>query len=122
MVSVLDKIFLHGIKCDCVIGVWAWEKQIRQTLVLDIDMATDITAAAKSDDLKDALNYNKVAERVIEFAEASQFELLEVLVERIAEIIMKEFNVPWVRIRLDKGPAVKNVKQVGIEMERGSKG
>lgn len=104
-----------------MIGVWEWEKKIPQTLVMDIDMATDISAAAKSDHLDDAVNYNKVAERVIEYAQANRFELIESLVERLAEMIMEEFSVPWVRIRLDKGRAVSQVQHVGIEIERGQK-
>lgn len=104
-----------------MIGVWKWEKAITQILVLDIDLATDISNAAASDDLKDTLDYKKVSERVIDYAQANQFDLIETLVERLAEMILDEFNVSWVRIKLDKGGAVKNVKHVGIMIERGSR-
>jgi len=118
---MLDTIYIHGLQCECVIGVWDWEKAITQTLVLDIDLATDVRPAAKSDDLKDTLDYKKVADRVIEYAKANRFDLIETLIERISEVILTEFDVPWVRIKLDKGGAVKNVKHVGILIERGSR-
>jgi len=117
----LDIIYIHGIKCECVIGVWGWEKAITQTLYIDLDLATDITKSATSDDLKDTLNYKVIADRVIEYAKNNQFELIETLIERISEVVLSEFNVPWVRIKLDKGGAVKNVKNVGILIERGVK-
>ena len=118
---MLDTIYIHGLQCECVIGVWEWEKAITQTLVLDIDLATDVRPAAKSDDLKDTLDYKKVADRVIEYAKENPFDLIETLIERISEVILNEFDVPWVRIKLDKGGAVKNVKHVGILIERGSR-
>ncbi len=118
---MLDTIYIHGLQCKCVIGVWEWEKAITQTLVLDIDLATDIRPAASSDDLKDTLDYKKVSDRVIEYAQANQFDLIETLIERLSEVILSEFNVPWVRIKLDKGGAVKHVNHVGILIERGSR-
>ena len=117
----MDTIFIHGLQCRCVIGVWAWEKKVQQTLVLDIDLATDITKAASSDDLKDTLDYKKLSDRVIAYAQDNPVDLIETLVERLAEVILAEFDVPWVRIRLDKGGAVKNVKHVGVQIERGKK-
>ena len=106
-------------QCECVIGVWKWEKKITQTLVLDIDLAADISRAAETDKLEHAINYKQVAERVIEFAQANTFDLIESLVERLAQLILDEFDTPWVRISLDKGGAVKNVKHVGVVIERG---
>ena len=117
----MDTIFIHGLQCECVIGVWDWEKKITQTLVLDIDLAADIRKAAASDNLQDTLDYKKIADRVIEFAQANPCDLIETLVERLAELILKEFEVPWVRIKLDKGGAVKRVKHVGVLIERGSR-
>ena len=118
---MLDTIYIHGLQCECVIGVWKWEKAITQTLVLDIDLATDIKPAANSDDLKDTLDYKKVADRVLEYAKQNEFDLIETLIERLSEVILSEFNVPWVRIKLDKGGAVKNVNHVGILIERGAR-
>jgi len=104
-----------------VIGVWKWEKAITQTLVLDIDLAVDISKAAASDDLKDTLDYKKIADRVIDYAKTNQFDLIETLIEKVADVILTEFDVPWVRIKLDKGGAVKNVNHVGILIERGKR-
>ena len=115
----MDIIYLHGLKCECTIGVWEWEKAITQTLTLDIDVATDTTKAAKRDDLKDALDYQAITERVQAFAKDNAFELIETLAERLASLILAEFDTPWLRIKLDKGQAVKGVKNVGVVIERG---
>lgn len=114
----MDTVFLRGLSCQCVIGVWEWERQVKQKLVLDIELTTDISAAAKSDKLDDALNYQRIAERVTEVAEASSYQLLESLIAALAEMILQEFEVQSVKIRLDKGSAVANVKNVGIQIER----
>lgn len=116
----MDIIYLHGLKCECTIGVWEWEKAISQTLVLDIDLASDNAKAAANDDLKDALNYQAVTERVQRFAKDNAFELIETLAEKLAAVILDEFDTSWVRIKLDKGQAVKDVKNVGVIIERGS--
>lgn len=116
----MDIIYLHGLKCECTIGVWEWEKAITQTLTLDIDLASDIPKAAANDDLKDALDYQAVTKRVQSFAKDNTFELIETLVEKLAELILSEFNTGWVRIKLDKGQAVKGVKNVGVIIERRS--
>ncbi len=113
-----DIVYLRGLQCECSIGVWAWEKQITQTLVLDVDLATDVDKAAQNDDLNDALDYQAIAERVQAYAKDSSVELIETLVERLAQLILSEFNTHWVRIKLDKGPAVKGVKHVGVMIER----
>ena len=116
----MDIIYLHGLKCECTIGVWKWEKAISQTLVLDIDLASDNKKAAANDDIKDALDYQAVTERVQNFAKENAFELIETLVEKLAALILNEFNTDWVRIKLDKGQAVKGVKNVGVIIERSS--
>lgn len=117
----MDIIYIHGLKCECRIGVWQWEKQVSQTLVLDLDLATDNKKAAKSDKLEDALNYQKISERVIVHVQQSNVDLIETLVENLAEMILAEFNVSWVKIKLDKGGAVKQAKNVGVVIERGAK-
>ncbi len=113
-----DIVYLHGLTCECIIGVWEWEKHITQTLVLDIDLATNNVKSAENDDLRDALDYQAIAERVQEFARSNQFELIETLAERLAKLILHEFDTSWVRIKLDKGPAVSGVKHVGVIIER----
>ena len=115
----MDIIYLHGLKCDCTVGVWKWEKAIKQTLVLDIELAADASKAASNDDLKDALDYQAITERIQRFASDNAFELIETLAEKLAAVILEEFDTPWVKIKLDKGQAVKGVKNVGIVIERG---
>ncbi len=117
----MDTIYIHGIKCPCTIGVWEWEKAITQTLVLDIDVAADITNAAASDDLSDALDYQAISQRAQSYAKENNHQLIETLAERIAALILNEFDTPWVKIRIDKGSAVKDVKNVGVIIERGKR-
>ncbi len=104
-----------------MIGVWEWEKQITQSIGIDLDMCADVAGAAVTDELEDALDYKAVAQRVREFAEGSRLQLVETLAEGIAGIVIDEFPVSWVRVRVNKGGAVKNCSSVGIEIERGVK-
>ncbi len=113
-----DVLYLHDLRVDCIIGIWDWERQTRQTIVLDLDMGVDIRAAAASDELRDALDYKAVAKRVIAFVEASEFRLVETLAERVAGLILREFPVPWLRLRLDKHGAIRGAGQVGLVIER----
>ena len=113
-----DVLYLHDLRVDCIIGIWDWERQTRQTIVLDLDMGVDIRAAAASDDLRDTLDYKAVAKRVIAFVEASEFRLVETLAERVAGLILREFPVPWLRLRLDKRGAIRGAGQVGLVIER----
>ena len=116
----MDIIYLHGIKCPCTIGVWEWEKTITQTLVLDIEVAVDNKKVAQTDDLNDAVNYQALAMRVQNYAKENSFKLIETLVERLADIVLAEFNTPWVKIKCDKGQAVSGVAHIGVTIERGT--
>ena len=115
----MDKIFLTELKVDTVIGIWEWERRIRQTVIIDLEMSADIARAAKSDDVADTLNYKSVAKRVQSFVADSSFQLVETLAERIAEIVRDEFNVAWVRVRVNKPGAIRGSKAVGVLIERG---
>ncbi len=117
----MDIIYLHGLKIDATIGIWEWEKAIKQTVVIDLDMGADIRKAASSDDVKDTLNYKAVAKRIQQFVEDSSFELVETLSEKIAEIILSEFDVPWVRVKLNKPGAIRGSRDVGVLIERGER-
>ena len=117
----MDIIFLHGLQANCVVGVWEWEKQITQKIVVDLDLGFDIKKAASTDQLDDTLNYKAVAERIIEMLETSRFELIEKMAEEVAKLVMDEFSIVWVKVRINKGGAVKNVKNVGILIERGER-
>ena len=115
----MDTIYLHGLTVDAVIGIWEWERKIRQKVVIDIDMDADIRKAAASDSVEDTLNYKLVAKRVIELAETSGFQLVETLAERVADIVRNEFEVPWVRVKINKPGAIRGSRDVGVIIERG---
>lgn len=117
----MDIIFLNDLKIETIIGIYDWERDTRQTISLDLEMAADIRKAAQTDDIDNTLNYKAVAKRLIAFVEASEFLLVERLAEECAQIILNEFNVPWVRLKLNKGEAVTGASGVGIIIERGSK-
>ncbi len=117
----MDIIYLHDLKVDCIIGIWEWERRTTQTLTIHLDMAVDIRRAAASDAIHDTLNYKAVAKSVIGFVGASQFQLVETLTEKIAELILAEFEVPWVRVKLNKKGAVRGATDVGVVLERGAR-
>jgi len=118
----MDIVFLRDLRIQTVIGIYEWERNTRQEVVLDLEMATDVRKAAASDDIEDALNYKSVAKRLIAFVEDSRFQLVETLAESCAEIVLKEFGVPWVRLSLNKIGAVRGARDVGVIVERGERG
>lgn len=113
-----DTIFLSDLRVDTVIGIWEWERKIRQTISIDLEMGTDIARAAKSDAIEDTLNYKKVAKRIQQFVADSEFQLVETLAEHIAQIILAEFEVPWVRVRVNKPGAIRGARDVGVLIRR----
>ncbi len=117
----MDIVFIRDLRVDTIVGVYDWERQIKQTLVLDIDMATDIQHAAKTDDLQFAVNYHAVSLRVSAYVESNHTALIETLAEDVTALIRTEFNVPWVRLQLTKPNAVLGAKSVGVIIERGVK-
>jgi dihydroneopterin aldolase len=117
----MDIIFLHEMKVDTVIGIWDWERKIRQTVAIDLEMAVDIRKAAASDHVDDTLNYKLVAKRLQQFISDSEFQLVETLAENIAAIVNDEFGVPWVRVRVNKPGAIRGARDVGVLIERGER-
>lgn len=117
----MDIVFIRDLQVETVIGIYDWERKIRQTISLDIDMATDIQKAATTDNIDDTLSYKTVAKRLIAFIEESEYELVEALAEKICSIIREEFSVPWVRLTLHKPGAVRGSRSVGVIIERGQK-
>lgn len=115
----MDIIFLRDLRIDTVVGIWDWERRIRQTVSIDLEMAADIARAAATDSIDDTLNYKKVAKRLIAYVEASEFQLVETMAERIAEIVLGEFEVPWVRVTVNKPGAIRGSRDVGVRIERG---
>jgi dihydroneopterin aldolase len=114
----MDKIFIHALKSEAIIGIYDWERQVRQTVLLDMEFSTDIRRAALTDSIDDTLNYKRVAKRALAFIEGSQFHLVETLAEHLAMLVLEEFGVAWVRITLSKPGAVRNSKDVGVVLER----
>lgn len=114
----LDIIFIEALRVETVIGVYDWERRIRQPVVIDLEMGTEIAGAAASDDVADALDYKSVSKRVQQFVGESSFFLVETLAERIAALILEEFPVPWVRVKLNKVGALRGAAGVGIVIER----
>ena len=117
----MDIIYIRELKIDTLIGIYGWERQVKQTLVFDIEMASDIRKAAATDSIEDTLNYKAIAKRLIDFVTHSEFQLVETLAERSAEIILTEFSVTWVKLQLNKKGAVRGARDVGIIIERGEK-
>jgi len=117
----MDIVFLRDLRIQTVIGIYEWERNTRQEVVLDLDMATDVRKAAASDDIEDALNYKSVAKRLIAFVEDCQFQLVETLAESCAQIVLEEFGVPWVRLSVNKVGAVRGARDVGVIIERGER-
>lgn len=115
----LDIVFIEDLRIETIIGIYDWEREVKQTIALDVEMAADNTKPASSEIIDDALNYKAVAKRLIAFTEESQFQLVETLAERLVEIIMHEFNVPWCRLKLSKLGAVTGSRSVGVIIERG---
>jgi dihydroneopterin aldolase len=113
-----DRIFLRGLTVECIIGFIEWERRVKQTVVIDLEMPVDCRRAALSDDVADTLDYKKVAKRVIAFVEASQFKLVESLVERTALLVLEEFGVDWVRLSVNKPGAIRGSRDVGVTIER----
>ena len=118
----MDIVFLRDLKIDTVIGIYDWEREIRQTVILDIEMAADIAAAAQTDDIADALDYKAVAKRMIQFVGESRYGLVETLAENCADIIRREFGVSWLRLTINKIGAVSGASDVGVIIERGDRG
>lgn len=117
----MDIIFLGGLEIQTIIGIYDWERETRQTIILDIEMAYDIERAAETDDIQYTLDYKTVSKRIISFVQDSQFFLVEKLIVEIANIIRNEFNVPWVKITLNKKGAIRGASDVGIIIERGAR-
>lgn len=114
----MDHVFIEGLEIDALIGIYDWERRVRQTLVFDIEMAFDNRVPAATDDIADTLNYKAVSKRVIAYVKASEFGLVETLAERVAQIILDEFGVRRLRLKLSKPGAVRGARAVGVVIER----
>jgi dihydroneopterin aldolase len=113
-----DTIYLYDLRIDAVVGIWDWERKIRQVVSIDLEMGADIRKAAATDSVEDTLNYKNVAKRVQQFVADSEFQLVETLAEKIAELILDEFDVPWIDVRINKPGAIRNARDVGVRIRR----
>lgn len=114
----MDKIFLSALSVECIVGIWEWERRVKQTVIIDVEMAADIRKAAATDHIDDTIDYKRVAKRLLAFVGESQYQLVETLTEAIARVIVTEFGVSWVKVRLNKRGAIRGARDVGIEIER----
>ena len=114
----MDRVFIEGLEIEAQIGIYDWERRIRQPLVFDIEMAFDNRKPAASDAIADTLDYKAVSKRLIEFVGQSDFGLVETLAERCAAIVIEEFGVQWLRLKLSKPGAVRGAQAVGVVIER----
>ncbi len=117
----MDRVFIEDLRIQTVIGVFDWEREITQTISLDLEMAFDIHKAAKSDRIENTLDYKAISKRLIQFVEGSEFQLVEALAEHCADIILTEFPVAWVRMKLSKPGAVRGSSAVGVIIRREAK-
>jgi len=113
-----DRIFLNGLQVECIIGFIEWERRIRQTVVIDMELPVDCAKAAETDEVTSTLDYKRVAKRVIAFVEASEFRLVESLAHRAAMIVLEEFDLAWVKLSINKPGAIRGSRDVGVTIER----
>ena len=114
----MDIVYIRDLKIETVIGIYDWEREIKQTVSLDLEMAHDIRRAGETDNIEDTLNYKAVAKRLISFISESEFLLVETMAEKCAQIVLNEFSVPWLKLRLSKPGAVRGSQDVGVIIER----
>ena len=113
-----DRIFLHGLEVECLIGFIDWERRIRQKVVIDFELPVDCRRAAERDDVADTLDYKKVSKRIIAYVGASEFQLVETLAHRVALLVLEEFGVEWIRLSINKPGAIRGSRDVGVAIER----
>ncbi len=116
--ATTDTIFLSDMRVETIVGIWDWERKIKQTVSIDLEMGADIRRAAASDNIDDTLNYKLVAKRIQKFVSESEFQLVETLAEKIAEILLTEFSLPWVQVRVNKPGAIRGARDVGVQIRR----
>jgi len=118
----MDIVFLRGLRIETVIGIYDWEQEIKQPVILDLEMGTDVARAAASDRIEDTVDYKEVSKRLMQFVGEGRFALVETLAERCAEILRDELGVRWVRLTVNKIGALSDARDVGVVIERGTRG
>ena len=113
-----DKIFIRGLEVECIIGFIDWERRVKQKVVLDIELPVDCAHTAKTDAVADTLDYKQVVDQVIELIADSKFMLVETMAQKVAELIIENFTVNWVRVVVNKPGAIRGLRDVGVSIER----
>ena len=113
-----DRIFLRGLRAECIIGFIEWERRVRQTVEVDLELPVDCRRAAATDEVAETVDYKRVAKRVLSYVEASEFKLVETLAHRLAVLLLEEFGVEWVRVSVNKPGAIRSSRDVGVVIER----
>ena len=113
-----DRVFLRGLSVECIIGFIDWERRVKQTVVVDLEIPVDCRRAARTDEVAETVDYKAVAKRVIAFVEESDFKLVETLAHRMAMLVLEEFSLQWVRISVNKPGAIRGSRDVGVCVER----
>ena len=117
----MNTIFISDFRLDILVGVYDWEQKVPQKVQFDLEIALP-ARKAPSDKLGDTIDYAAVVSRIEASLAENHFGLLESLAEHIAHLVMREFRSPWVRVTVTKLAALKNVKRLGVTIERGAKG
>lgn len=117
----LDYLFIQDLKIESLIGILPWEQTTKQTLSIDLELGVNIHSASSSSNINDTVDYSVVAERITAFVKQNQFQLLEVAAEKIADLLLQEFKIQWLRLKITKPNAISNAKNVGIVIERNAK-
>lgn len=115
----MDKVFIEGLNIQTTIGFFQWEKEIKQTLVIDLAMGWDTAKAAENDELAKTLDYADISTVIATFANDNPVDLIETLAERLAKFLMISYSIPWLRLKIGKPGAIHNAMSVGVEIERG---
>ena len=118
MDSKKDFIFIEGLETRCVIGIFDWERKVKQRVTIDLKIPTDTRRASRSDRIEDAINYKAIAKRILRETQKSRFQLVESLAESIATLCLKEFKLRWISVRVSKPGAIRGSKNVGVEITR----
>ena len=113
-----DKLFIQGLAVRCIIGTLPRERKRKQKISIDLEFPVSVRKAALNDNLDDAVNYKKIAERACHFAASSRFFLVETLAERLAAILLREFPISKISIRISKPEAIRNAENTGVWIER----
>ena len=117
----MDLVYIKNLRIETIIGIYDWEREVKQVVSMDLEMASDIKMAAQTDNIGYALNYKSISKRIIKFVQEQKFKLIESMAEEVAQIVLVEFSVPWVRLRISKPGALRGSEDAGIIIERGSR-